>query len=159
MIQFNSSPSDSLTAKPTIDQELCGVQGVCRTPHALRPSHEPARPSSVTALSRNPLFMSLQQHLRFAGIGWIGGIAFVAFLAFVVMPNTFGSNSTLSSAADQLIFGLAVLISTPAALLGGIVGGRTMREGGVRSQVIMAAILGAVFTIPFGCIGLWYLGW
>jgi hypothetical protein len=25
--------------------------------------------------------------------------------------------------------------------------------------VIMAAILGAVFTIPFGCIGLWYLGW
>ncbi len=103
--------------------------------------------------------MAFQHYLRFAGIGWLSGIFWIMFLAFVILPNTFGSSSSLSTPADQLTLGLALLIITPEALLGGIIGGRIMREGGTTSQALMAAVIGAVFTIPVACISLWYLGW
>jgi len=103
--------------------------------------------------------MAFQHYLRFAGIGWISGMLWVVLLAFVIMPNVFGSSASLASGADQLILGLVLLITTPEAMLGGIIGARMMREGGAASQAVMAAVMGALFTLPIGCIGLWYLGW
>jgi hypothetical protein len=103
--------------------------------------------------------MSLQHYLRFAAIGWFSGIVWILLLAFVIMPNVFGSSATLAGPADQLVLGLALLIITPEAMLGGIIGGRIMREGGGTGQAVMAAVIGALLTIPVGCVSLWYLGW
>jgi hypothetical protein len=103
--------------------------------------------------------MSVQHYLRFAGIGWISGIGWILLLAFVIMPNVFGSSASLATPADQIVLGLALLIITPEAMLGGVIGGRIMREGGATSQAVMAAVIGALLTLPVGCISLWYLGW
>jgi hypothetical protein len=32
-------------------------------------------------------------------------------------------------------------------------------EGGGSGQLIMAAIIGLLLSIPFGCMGFWFLGW
>lgn len=50
---------------------------------------------------------------------------------------------------------IAILIATPAALVGGIVGGRISQEGGDRAQRLVAIIFGIIFSIPFSCYILW----
>jgi hypothetical protein len=58
------------------------------------------------------------------------------------------------------IIGLALLISSPGALAGGVIGSRLPREGGQTEQYVMAAIMGVVFALPFACMGLWFFtGW
>ena len=48
-----------------------------------------------------------------------------------------------------------LIFASPAALIGGLIGGRIPREGGEREQRLMAAIVGVILALPFGCFGLW----
>jgi len=100
----------------------------------------------------------LRQNLLFACVGWIAGVLFSIVIGFALFPGIVGSARTTSPAATLISLALLVLIVSPAALLGGFVGGRILREGGQTSQLIMAAVVALFFTAPVGCISLWYLG-
>ena len=58
-----------------------------------------------------------------------------------------------------LILALILLIVSPAALVGGLVGGRLPKEGGQLGQLIMAAICGIIVAVPLSCAGFWVSGW
>jgi hypothetical protein len=103
--------------------------------------------------------MKLRRMIRFAGIGWIAGALLILLLAFVITPATIGSKHSLLNQADLLVLGLVLLGMTPGAMLGGILGGRMSYEGGGSGQMIMAGIIGLLLSIPFGCMGFWFLGW
>jgi hypothetical protein len=94
-----------------------------------------------------------------AGIGWIAGALLIILVGFVMAPAITGHPHSLLDPIDLMVLGLALLGMTPGGLLGGVVGGRIAREGGGQSQQITAALMGIVFSFPFGCMGLWLLGW
>ncbi len=45
------------------------------------------------------------------------------------------------------------------AIAGGIIGGRIPREGGIKNQLILAAVFGLLFVLPFACFIFWYIQW
>jgi hypothetical protein len=103
--------------------------------------------------------MKLQHMIRFAGIGWLAGALLILLLGFVITPATIGSKHSIQDPIDQAVLGMVLLGMTPGALLGGILGGRMSYEGGGSGQLIMAGLIGLLLSIPFGCIGFWFLGW
>ena len=62
-------------------------------------------------------------------------------------------------AIPLLILAVILLIVSPAALVGGLVGGRLPKEGGQLGQLIMAAICGIIVAVPLSCAGFWVSGW
>jgi len=54
------------------------------------------------------------------------------------------------------IIGITLVIASPAALIGGLIGGHLSIEGGERGQRLIAIIFGIIFSSPFGCGGLWF---
>jgi len=58
-----------------------------------------------------------------------------------------------------IVLAIVLLIVSPAALVGGLIGGRMPREGGRGSQILLAVIMGIVLAMPFSCLGFWYTGW
>lgn len=103
--------------------------------------------------------MKLRDNLAFAGTGLGAGILAVVLVGYVIFPMVIGDGVAQRGGAALLLLGVAMLMIAPAALLGGLLGGRMIMEGGRRSQLIMAALIGLVATIPFACLSLWYLGW
>ncbi|MBX0326261.1 hypothetical protein K2Z83_00950 [Oscillochloris sp. ZM17-4] len=103
--------------------------------------------------------MKLGRMLLFACIGWLAGALIMIFLAFVVSPAVMGRPHSIQDPLDRIVLGMALLGMTPGALAGGVVGGRMIHEGDGRSQLLMAALIGLVAAIPFGCFGFWLLGW
>ena len=104
---------------------------------------------------------SFRHNLLFAITGWIAGV--VVTLGFgLLWPRIFldvGPPTRFSTSYDYVILATVLLIASPAALVGGLVGGRLPREGGRREQLIAAVIFGIVLALPFGCLGFWYSGW
>jgi hypothetical protein len=97
--------------------------------------------------------------LSYALTGWIAGAAVAIALALawpIIFPGIlhpehyygFGPN------VFQLLL-LALVIMTPAAMVGGIVGGRLSIEGGDRGQRVIAIIMAIVFSFPFTCFVFW----
>lgn len=103
--------------------------------------------------------MSVRMHLLWAMIGWLAGIGITLGVGFVIFPALTGADRAVRSAPDLLILGIVMLVASPAALAGGLMGGRLSQEGGHRSQLVLAAILGSLFALPFSCAGFWYTGW
>lgn len=103
--------------------------------------------------------MKITRNLRYALTGWIGGVVAILGLGFLwpaIFPGI--TQAVHYDAPDPglpLILVISLLIATPAALIGGWVGSRVPREGGSTEQTIMAFLLGAILTIPFGCASLW----
>ena len=56
-------------------------------------------------------------------------------------------------------FGLILLAVALPAIAGGVIGGRLPKEGGLKNQLILAAIFGALFVLPFACFIFWYIQW
>ena len=97
--------------------------------------------------------------ISYALTGWLGMVGFALFLllawpiffpAIVRPEHYYGDGPSLLQ-----VVALAILIATPAALVGGIVGGRISVEGGDRGQRMVAVIFGIIFSIPFSCYILW----
>jgi hypothetical protein len=103
--------------------------------------------------------MKVGRMLVLAGIGWLAGALLIIILSLVISPMIVGGSHSLQDPVDRIVLGMVLLGITPFTLLGGLLGGRMSREGGERSQVIMAALAGLALAIPFGCFGLWLLGW
>lgn len=106
----------------------------------------------------------LLKKLRFPLAGWAGGLAAALGLAWLwpaILPalvrveHYYGVGPSLG----QLV-GMTLIVTSLPALIGGWLGSRIPREGGPTEQFIMAAVVGAVVTLPFGCLTLWaWTGW
>jgi hypothetical protein len=58
-----------------------------------------------------------------------------------------------------LALGVILLAVGLPALAGGIIGGSMPKEGGTKNMLILAAIYGALFVLPFACFIFWYIQW
>lgn len=108
--------------------------------------------------------MKLVDNLKFAGWGWVGsavGIVVVGLVWPLILPGIVRPDHYYGSGPNLVqLMGLAILISSPAALVGGLVGGRLPREGGRTEQRLAAMILGFMASIPFaGYCLLTFSGW
>lgn len=103
--------------------------------------------------------MTIRSSLLFALIGWLAGICVTVGIGFVIFPALMGTAPALGIGAQLLIFGVVLLFVTPAALVGGWIGGRLPKEGGKSAQLVMAGIIGVIAAVPFSCAGFWFSGW
>ncbi len=103
--------------------------------------------------------MKMIKHLRFLAAGWLAGLVTIIGLSWIwptVFPGIIqAEHYDVPEIGLPFILGVALLIATPFALLGGLIGSRLPREGGRTEQTVLAALFGAMFVIPFGCATLW----
>jgi hypothetical protein len=57
------------------------------------------------------------------------------------------------------VFGVILLVVGLPAMAGGVIGGRIPKEGGLKNQLTLAAVFGALFVLPFACFIFWYIQW
>jgi hypothetical protein len=103
--------------------------------------------------------LKLIKNLRYPLAGWIAGVVII-FGLISVWPSIFpGMTNTTHYETPpvpmQFILGATLVVATPAALVGGLIGSRLPREGGATEQTIVAALVGAILALPFGCASLW----
>jgi hypothetical protein len=108
--------------------------------------------------------MKIKQTLAYALVGWVAGVitALVVgllwptiFPAVIRIQHYYGTGPSL-----LLIIAIVLIYASPAALIGGMLGGWVPREGGRADQFLLAAIFGALLALPFGCYGMWFFtGW
>ncbi len=108
--------------------------------------------------------MNIRRHLSFAFAGWVAGALATLGLgllwpvivpAIVRIEHYYGAGPGL-----PLILALVLIFASPAALVGGLIGSRLPKEGGRAEQMIVAALMGVILALPFGCWGLWFFtGW
>ena len=103
--------------------------------------------------------MTIRQNLVFALVGWVVGLCSILAIALIVFPVFFGISKAIRTLPDLLAFALVALLVSPAALIGGLVGGRALKEGGRTGQLIMAALFGIIAAVPLSCIAFYYTGW
>jgi hypothetical protein len=102
--------------------------------------------------------------VRLAIRGWVAGalatlimglIWPLAFPAIVRINHYYGAGPGL-----PVILLIMLVLVTPAALVGGLIGARVSREGGQSGQRMAAVLGGIIAAVPFGCGALWYFtGW
>jgi hypothetical protein len=108
--------------------------------------------------------MAILRPLKFALIGWVTAIIATVvvgltwpaiFPAIVVVDHYYGAGPDLLTI---IIF--SAILASPGGLIGGLIGSRIPREGGQTEQAYMAGIMGILFSLPFGCLILWFFtGW
>ena len=103
--------------------------------------------------------MKASQMILTALIGWIAGMVSLLVWSLLwpkILPIA-GRASALPGSWKMLL--VLMLVTTPFALVGGLIGGRLSREGGRRNQLLYAIIFGAMMTLVFGSCAFWYTGW
>jgi hypothetical protein len=103
--------------------------------------------------------MTIRQNLVFALVGWVVGLCCILGIALIIFPVFFGISKSISTLPDLLAFLLVVVLVSPFTLLGGLIGGRALKEGGRSGQIIMAAVVGVIAAVPLSCIAFYYTGW
>lgn len=98
----------------------------------------------------------MSRNVSYALTGWLAGVLFTIAMGFIwpqVFPGIVNVEHYYGAGPNLItIIGIALLIISPASLLGGFIGGRVSIEGGEMGQRLIAAIFGIIFTIPFGCV-------
>lgn len=108
--------------------------------------------------------MKIKQTISYALAGWTAGVLATIgvgvcwptiFPAIVRNDHYYGAGPSLA-----VIIGLVILFASPAALIGGMIGGWIPKEGGRSEEYTMAGIFGVLFAIPFIYYGLFFFtGW
>ena len=103
--------------------------------------------------------MRILKNARYLLAGWLAGVVTIFALNSIwpiIFPGIVQAQHYDSPAIGlPFILAVTLVIATPAALIGGLVGSRLPREGGRAEQTIVAALIGAILVIPFGCASLW----
>ena len=99
--------------------------------------------------------------LAFLLTGWLAGLAAILLLG-VVWPAVLPSGQNLThfygtNLGPPLVILTAILIGSPGAIVGGLIGSRLPLEGGRRDQFVAAALMGILLALPFSCLTMWYL--
>jgi len=74
------------------------------------------------------------------------------FPAIIQYRHYFSAGSGL-----LIIVGILLILVSPLALAGSIIGSRIPKEGGRMGQLLMAAVFGVIFSLPVACFVLWYI--
>lgn len=102
----------------------------------------------------------LPDSLRFALIGWLGGTAATVILGLVwpfIFPAIVNVENYYAAGPGLLTIILMIVAwSAPAAIVGGLIGGRLSVEGGSNSQRLFAILLGIILAIPCATMGYWF---
>ena len=100
------------------------------------------------------------EFLTFALTGWAGGSVGTIILGLIwpiIFPAIVNVENYYESGPGLLTIILIVLVwSAPAALIGGVIGGRFSVEGGKASQRMFAIVFGLILAIPCASYGLWF---
>ncbi len=97
----------------------------------------------------------MNRNVGYALTGWVTGVVTTLIMGFawpimfpgiVIVEHYYGDGPGLIT-----IIGIALLIMSPASLVGGLIGGRLSIEGGEGSQRLIAVIFSVLFTLPFTC--------
>lgn len=103
----------------------------------------------------------MRRMLLFLFTGWIAGDLTTLGLGLVwpaIFPGILRVSPDYGAGPSlPIIIGIVLILASPAALAGGLIGGRLSREGGQSDQIRTAAIGGASLALPFGCLGYWLL--
>lgn len=103
--------------------------------------------------------MKILQHLFNALVGWIVGLLITVGFAFLWLNIIPVIDRTGQGASLLVVLRSILIMVSPAAIIGGLIGGRMPKEGGRKNQFLAAAIFGLLFPLPFACYLFWYLGW
>ena len=99
--------------------------------------------------------------LVFLLTGWTSGLAAILLLGAawpVVLPSGLNLEQFYGTRlGPPLVILTAMLIGSPGALVGGLIGSRIPREGGRVDQFVAAGLAGIILALPFGCLAMWYL--
>ena len=98
----------------------------------------------------------LQNALTGLVAGWLVTVGF-NYIWQKVIPIEEGRASV--APFHLLALGVILLAVALPAIAGGVIGGRLPKEGGLKNQLILAAIIGALFVLPFACFIFWYIQW
>jgi hypothetical protein len=102
----------------------------------------------------------IPRFLSYAFTGWLAGaiatlglgLAWPIIFPAIVRPeNYYGAGPGLLQ-----ILAIVLVLATPAALVGGLVGSRLSIEGGERGQRLITIIFGIIFSLPCSCYGFWF---
>jgi len=97
----------------------------------------------------------MSRNISYALTGWLAGVLFTIVMGFVwpkIFPGIVNIDHYYGAGPNLIsIIGIALLVISPASLVGGLIGGRVSIEGGEAGQRLIAAIFGIIFTIPCGC--------
>lgn len=117
----------------------------------------PANRLERKSVNRQKIFW---EHFSDAIVGWFAGVLAtlvlgllwpVIFPAFTRIEHYYGAGPSV-----PMIMGMAVLVASLPALLGGLVGGAIAVEGGDRARRTLAIVLGIIFSIPCAMWGYWF---
>ena len=103
--------------------------------------------------------MKFSQHLLNALTGWLAGLVITvgfSFLWKLILPI---EERTGQGPGMLLVLGIILLIVSPVAIAGGVIGGRMPKEGGRKQQVVYSMLFGALFILPVSCFLFWYTAW
>jgi hypothetical protein len=99
----------------------------------------------------------MSRNISYALTGWLAGVLTTLVLGFVwpkIFPGIINVEHYYGAGPNLIaIIGINLLLMSPASLIGGLIGGRVSLEGGEMGQRLIAVIFGAIFTIPFNCVG------
>ena len=98
---------------------------------------------------------TLQNALAGLVAGWLVTVGF-NYIWQIVFPI---EERTSIGPYQLKALGVILLAVALPAIAGGVIGGRIPREGGLKNQLILAAIFGALFVLPFACFIFWYIQW
>ncbi len=102
----------------------------------------------------------LPRSLSYALTGWIAGAVAtlvlglswpIIFPAIVRPEHYYGAGPGLIP-----ILGIVLVLASPMAAIGGLIGGNLALEGGEGGQRLIAIIFGIIFSFPCNCGGLWF---
>ena len=93
-------------------------------------------------------------------MGWLAGMVSTIALGLlwpIFLPAIVNVEHYYESGPSLLsIIGAILLWATPAALMGGLIGGRLSLEGGTRSQKLFAILFGIILALPCAGFGYWF---
>lgn len=97
----------------------------------------------------------MSRNVSYALTGWLAGLITTLIIGFIwpkIFPGIVNVEHYYGDGPGLItIIGIALLVMSPASLVGGFIGGRVSLEGGEMGQRLIAAIFGIFFTMPFGC--------
>jgi len=103
--------------------------------------------------------MRIRYALQNALTGLVAGWLVTAGFNFIWQKVIPIEERTSIGSYQLTAFGVILLAVALPAIAGGVIGGRMPKEGGVKNQLILAAIFGALFVLPFACFIFWYVQW
>lgn len=84
--------------------------------------------------------------------GWVAGVLSILLLGWIWLQVFPVEERAGQGAGLSLALKLIITYMTPVTIIGGLLGGRIPREGGIKDKLAFAALLGFLFPLPFTCL-------